>query len=181
MDKNIKSNYISFRITGCLVFLNLFFVKKTVCGEGKLHLISDETYVYILQYLGGKWLKWKWESLFSWSYIKELTKTSFFGTICQLHGSCKVRHKIWFRATSSSSLMSNNPQYRSYKKRGRNLMFSGWLVDVSYLNNQISCNEEIGVKYCFIDDWRICCSWCWVIFCSNPDNKGSNSASLHVM
>ena len=31
-------------------------------------------------------------------------------------------------------------------------MFSSGLVDISLLNNQISCDEEIGAKYYSIED-----------------------------
>ena len=39
-----------------LWFLDLIFYENDNGGEGKLHLISDKPYAFILQHLGGKWL-----------------------------------------------------------------------------------------------------------------------------
>lgn len=52
-EKSVSSNNMSFRILG--PFFNLIFHENNCDSEEKLHLISDETYVFILQYSDGKW------------------------------------------------------------------------------------------------------------------------------
>ena len=88
-----------------LRFLTLYIMKMAVVGRQSYtwYLISH-IYVFNLQYLSVRWLYWKRNSYFSWSWNKNLTNTSL-RVMYQLYRFCKVPHKIWFNPVAEGLII----------------------------------------------------------------------------